>query len=69
MPKAPKKKITVESFTDWLDGLKEIDRENFYTLLNLPKNVEVIAKMPEGKYREMAIFGLAVKEFMNAKNS
>ena len=68
MPKP--KKITVKSFEVWLEGLSKIDRMNFEILINLPNAESVIAKAPEGEYRSMAIFALAVvgviKEARNA---
>ena len=46
----------------FLDELSQHDRMNFQALVNLPSAKEVISQMGAGRYRDMAIFALAVKE-------
>jgi len=50
----------LQEFNEWLDSLSTHDKANFSTLVQLPKAMEIIDKMPEGKYKDMAIFCLAV---------
>jgi hypothetical protein len=48
--------ITPEQFEKWLTGLSPHDRMNFQTLIGLPGAREIIEKMPDGDYKEMATF-------------
>ncbi len=53
---------TPKEFLDWLANLTILDRTNFLMLVDLPSAKEIIAKLSPGKYRDMAIYALAVKE-------
>lgn len=48
--------ITEEQFDKWVAGLSRHDRMNFETLIGLPKAKEIVEKMPEGQYKDMANF-------------
>jgi hypothetical protein len=48
--------VTPEQFDKWLDGLSRHDRRNFQTLIGLPDARKLIAKMPDGQYKDMAVF-------------
>lgn len=50
----------IQEFNGWLGSLSPLDKANFSTLISLPKAAEIIGKMPEGKYKDMAIFSLAM---------
>lgn len=51
----------IEEFNNWFSALTELDRMNFKTLISLPDAEELLGKMPEGKYKEMAVFALVIK--------
>jgi hypothetical protein len=42
---------------------------NFDTLISLPTALEVIAKMPEGQYKDMAVCGLALTQALDSFNT
>jgi hypothetical protein len=56
----------ISEFTAWRDALGTIDRMNFDTLMQLPSALEVIARMPEGQYQDMAICGLALTKALDS---
>jgi len=62
------KPITLDQFQKWFDGLSDLDRMNFKTLINLPTAMSVLSKMPGGEYQDMAIFGLAVVKAVRRKS-
>jgi hypothetical protein len=45
----------IQEFNEWIDSLSPHDKANFSTLISLPKAKEIIGKMPEGKYKDMAM--------------
>ncbi len=47
-------------FEAWVNGLSKLDAMNFKVLINLPNAADLLARMPEGKYREMAMIGFIV---------
>jgi hypothetical protein len=53
--------VTVEELNEWLDGLSPHDLANYKRLLSLKKAYELIARMPEGVYKRMAIAGLGFR--------
>ncbi len=50
------------SFNVWYNSLKDLDKRNLATLLSLPGAYRIISDMPEGKYKGMAGFALAVQQ-------
>jgi hypothetical protein len=52
---------SLEEFDHWVASLSDLDKMNFVTLINLPNAIEVVAKLPEGEYRSMAITGLGIR--------
>jgi hypothetical protein len=52
---------SLEEFDRWVTSLSDLDKMNFVTLINLPNAIEVVAKLPEGEYRNRAITGLAIR--------
>ena len=49
-----------DNLQKWLDSLSEHDRNNFKVLINLPSADKLIADMPEGEYKNQAIFARAI---------
>lgn len=61
MKKAKKSvEVELEEFTRWLVDLTPLDELNFRALINLPNAAKLIAKLDDGEYKRMAIFGLAL---------
>jgi hypothetical protein len=48
--------ITPAQFEKWLTELGVLDRMNFQTLIGLPGARKLVEKMPDGQYKDMAIF-------------
>ena len=55
----------LDEFEKFIDGLTKLDRMNFESLIGLGRRV--IEKLPEGQYRDMAIFALCIAESQAAK--
>jgi len=55
-------------FSVWLDSLAKHDRDNFRMLLTLPDAVNLVARLDEGKYKEMCIIGLAIAKLVASKS-
>jgi hypothetical protein len=51
---------SMTEYLAWRGTLSSLDRMNFDTLIDLPNAIALIAKMPEGEYKRMAIAGLAL---------
>lgn len=62
MPRKPNLEQKLKEYEEWLAGLTDLDRMNFEALISLPTAQRVIADCPEGKYRDMAVFALALKQ-------
>lgn len=60
---------TIDEFAKWRDSLSPMDRLNFDTLLTLPKAEEIIGKLDEGMYRNMAMSGLALMRAMEESDA
>jgi hypothetical protein len=61
MSKKPSLEQRLKAYEKWLSGLTEHDRMNFETLISLPNAEQIVARCPEGQYRDMATFALALK--------
>ncbi len=57
-----KLKKSLEELDEFLKGLTPLDAMNFKTLISLPNSSGVIEKMPDGRYRRMAILALAIAQ-------
>lgn len=56
-----RKKIpTLKEYLKWRIELSPLDQMNFDTLITLPRAEQIIQDLPTGKYRDMAIWGLAL---------
>ena len=51
----------LEQLTEFIDGLKPLDRMNFEALINLPQLPELLEKMPDGQYKKMVLIAVAAK--------
>lgn len=60
---------TLEEFKAWHGGLTKLDQMNFDTLVSLPSVMKLVCKMPEGEYRRMMIYALALKEVYRGTNA
>lgn len=52
----------LDQLEEWLKSLTPLDQTNFVALLNLPNGLEVIANLPSGKYKSMAVMALAIRQ-------
>ena len=57
----------INCLSEWLSSLGELDRNNFNMLLNLKDPEKLVAKMPSGKYQDMAIRALILKRTADAE--
>lgn len=57
--------IDFDSFNAWFNQLKPPDQTNFQLLVGLDNALEILTKMDEGLYREMVVFGVALKHVMS----
>ena len=67
MSKKKQEPATPEEFNDWLHGLTEMELSNFKFFIRLPNAIELLARMPEGRNREMFIYGVAVYQLTEGK--
>ena len=66
MPKIPTAKVpTLEEFKSWYEALNHLDKMNFDTIVQLPSSLKLISQMPEGQYRTMALYALALAEVLH----
>ncbi len=59
----------LEEYVEWVDSLTWLDRSNFERLVTLPNAMEIVDKMDEGKYRDMAIFAMAMVQALKKEQT
>lgn len=59
MPKKAGLKQKLDKLQKFIDGLTELDKQNFGALLSL--GAEAIDRLPDSTYKEMAILSFAIK--------
>ena len=52
--------VTLKQYEKWHNQLTTIDKMNFLAIVEL--GAKTVAKLPEGQYKEMCVFALAVRE-------
>lgn len=61
------KQNLLDKFEQWYKELSNHDRDNFNALIRLPNSTELIAKLPDGEYKQMSIIALALMGLQNGK--
>ena len=58
----------LKEYLRWRGGLSDMDRMNFECLIDLPNAQTLVAQLQPGKYQDMAIFALAMRQTLGERN-